>query len=67
MNPKIKEMIEDYGIVIDPSDMVASWKEIEFLCESLIMECASVCEANSTKTGKELAEIVLQRFDIELS
>ena len=55
MNKRIAEIIEECGIHIDPLNIEASWREVEFLCEKIVEECISVAIKSSNIDSKHEA------------
>jgi phosphoglycerate dehydrogenase-like enzyme len=65
MKKRFAELAENCGIYIDPHNMGATWREIEFLCEQVVRECAEFVDNNTSYdncgnveavTGSELLE-----------
>lgn len=65
MNPKIQELIDDCDTYIDPNNKIAK-REIEILCEEVVIECAAICEEHPAMSGRSLADMILRRFNIQL-
>jgi predicted metal-dependent RNase len=66
MKAKFKEIFEDNGIYIDPFNMDATMKEIEFFIEQIVIECAAVCEEHPSYGGRMLADLILKKFEVDL-
>lgn len=66
MNDKFKELFDECGIHIDPLNMEVTMKELGFLCEQIVLECAAVCEEHPALSGRDLAQAVLDKFNVAL-
>lgn len=66
MNEQVKKIFDACGIYISPYNMDASMKEIDFLCERIVLKCARICEHNETMTGKELSTAIMDEFGLKL-
>ena len=66
MKAKFKEIFEDNGIHIDPLNMDATMKEIEFLLEQVVVEAAAICEEHPSYGGRMLSDLILRKFDVHL-
>lgn len=66
MNEQVKKIFDECGIYISPYNMDANMKEIDFLCERIVLKCARICEHNETMTSKELATAILDEFGLKL-
>lgn len=66
MKQKFKEIYDDNGIYIDPLNMDATMKEIEFFIEQIVIECAAVCEEHPSYGGRMLSDLILKKFEINL-
>lgn len=66
MKAKFKEIFEDNGIHIDPLNMDATMKEIEYFIEQIVIECAAVCEEHPSYGGRMLADLILKKFEVDL-
>lgn len=65
MNEQFKKIFDDCGIYISPYNMDANMKEIDFLCERIVLKCALICEHNETMTGKELSTAIMDEFGLK--
>lgn len=65
MNSKFKELVDQCGTIIEPLNMDVTWKEIDFLCEQIVKECASVCDDHPGFSGRILSELILKRFGVD--
>lgn len=63
MNKHFEELSERCGTYIAPHNNEVTWKEIDFLCEQVVRECAEWMKANVVN-GENIAEALLNRFDI---
>ncbi len=64
MNNRINELFEECGIVLDPLNMKVTRKEVEYLCERIVRECASICEDRPAFSGRTLSSLILERFEM---
>ncbi len=62
MNNRIQELFEECGITIDPLNVEATRKEIDFLCEQIVLECANICEDRPAFSGRTLSGLILEHF-----
>lgn len=65
MNEQVKKIFDECGIYISPYNMDANMKEIDFLCERIVLKCARICEHNETMTGKELSTAIMDEFGLK--
>ena len=65
MNPKFKEIVERCGTHIEPLNMDVTWKEIDFLCEQIVKECANICEEHPGFSGRTLSDLILRHFEVK--
>lgn len=67
MNKKLKNFMNSCGFYIDPYDTEATMKEVEFLCEKLIEECAKLCNDLQEVPASEprhCAHSILENFGL---
>lgn len=65
MNNRINELFEECGIVLDPLNMEVTRKEVEYLCEQIVLECASICEDRPSFSGRTLSDLIIKHFGIK--
>lgn len=63
MNKHFEELAERCGTYIAPHNNEVTWKEIDFLCEQVVRECADWMKT-TVVNGDCVAEALLNRFDI---
>lgn len=64
MQEKFKEIFDNCGTHIEPLNMEVTMKEIEFLMEKIVYECASVCEEHPSYGGRMLSDLILKKFNM---
>lgn len=65
MKHKIQEIFDQCGTYIAPNNKDVTLKEIEFLCEMLILRCADICDHHAKLQGEELSKVILDHFDLK--
>lgn len=64
MNEKIRQLMDECGTYIDPHNIEVTRKEIEFLCEQIVRECAGIAY-RSGDDGDCYANSILYEFNID--
>lgn len=62
MNEKIRQLMDECGTYIDPHNIEVTRKEIEFLCEQVVRECAEIVSGDG---GDIYASSILYEFNID--
>lgn len=63
MNKHFEELAEHCGTYIAPHNNEVTWKEIDFLCEHVVRECADWVMANVVD-GQLMRDRLLARFEL---
>lgn len=66
MTNRINELFEECGIHLDPHNPGVTRKEVDYLCEQIVMECAAICEERPAFSGRTLSDLILKHFGVEL-
>lgn len=61
-NKTFRKMSEECGIILDGDNYTATGKEIEFLLEKVVKECASMVENSSHKSTDQITADILEHF-----
>jgi len=70
MNERLKELVEECGLYIDPYSKEVTDKEIEYFAETIVRECAGVVEDSVWHLprgykAKDQAEFVRKHFGVK--
>ncbi len=66
MTNRINELFEECGIVLNTLNPEVTRKEVDFLCEQIVLECAAICEERPAFSGRTLSDIIIKHFGVEL-
>jgi hypothetical protein len=66
MTNRINELFEECGIYLDPHNLEVTRKEVDYLCEQIVIECAALCEEHPSFSGRKLSDLIIKHFGVEL-